>query len=104
MSDQHKLNPVQRHIADSGQLTLRAAGACSGCGRVLDAHTDTSGVHAKPAAGDLTVCLYCATPAMYDETLQLVAVPAAYVRDPDLRRIVRRCAAAAGIEVPEAYR
>lgn len=98
------LNPAQQHMVEAGRVTRRDVGPCLSCGAKMDAHTDAYNEGASPKPGDVTVCTYCATPMLYGDALQLAPVPAEVARDPDLVRIVRRCAAAAGVEVPEGYR
>lgn len=44
--------------------------SCPVCGMKIGAATSTEGDH-RPKAGDLSVCLYCATPLVFTEGLKL---------------------------------
>lgn len=43
---------------------------CPQCGMKISAATSTEGDH-KPTPGDLSVCLYCATPLVFTDGLKL---------------------------------
>ncbi len=40
--------------------------ACLGCGKIVDAATYAGRAEKRPRPGDLSVCMYCAHPAIYD--------------------------------------
>ena len=45
---------------------------CPNCGAMNDAATSASGDASAPEAGDISICLYCASPLQYAEDMSLV--------------------------------
>lgn len=71
---------------------------CVQCHKVLDAATDVSSDReAKPAAGDYTVCFYCAALYTFDKTLRLVPAALADIDDDELRAGIEEVQRAVGL-------
>lgn len=65
---------------------------CPACGHSLNAASTLPDGERGPQVGDVTVCLYCATPLMFDETLHRVLLPQALLAlmSDDFRREVTK--------------
>ncbi len=62
---------------------------CKFCGKKQDAHTEVHGEPVKPKQGDLSICLYCGTICLFDESLNLEPLTNAeldvlMLEDPDI--------------------
>jgi hypothetical protein len=61
------------------KTTWHTESVCPFCGQRLDASAAVSDPESVPSAGDLTVCIMCASPLAYDAGLKLRALSPAEV-------------------------
>ncbi len=62
---------------------------CKFCGKPQDRHTEAKSQPVQPRPGDLSICLYCGTICLFDESLNLEPMTAGdldtlMAEDPDV--------------------